>query len=376
VIPVPTVQSGWEKEVTGEGSCPLLPYPEAGRFLKMKFRFSRILLALTVLLFALTGCIDKKADAADKQIAVFVPGMLEGSPTYEMMDKGVRQAADKYGATVQTVEGGFNQGEWEEKLLTLAAEDRFDLIVTSNPSMTEICQRIGEDYPNQLFLTLDGTDITADNLISIVYNHMEQAYLIGHLAGLITSSDLEGANRDLKVGLIAGQEYPDMNNSILPGFTVGFKTIHPHGMVDFRVLGNWYDAAKASELARSMFDSGVDVILPIAGGANQGVVSAAKEAGKYVVWFDAPGTHLEPGTILASSLVNQEKIAFENMEAFFRGELEGGTVLSGGVKAGFVEFDDSDENYKKYIPQPLQMIQNKMVDSLKSGKVTLKPFKL
>ncbi|HEB09960.1 MAG TPA: BMP family ABC transporter substrate-binding protein, partial [Spirochaetales bacterium] len=37
--------------------------------------------------------------------------------------------------------------------------------------------------------------------------------------------------------------------------------------MDFRVIGNWYDANKAADLANSMIDSGVDVIATIAGGA-------------------------------------------------------------------------------------------------------------
>lgn len=336
----------------------------------MNFKRISALLILGVLLFSCNG---KKALQGDLQIAVFVPGQLEGSPTYEMMDKGVRQAAENK-ASVQTIEGGFNQGEWEAKLLTLAAEGKYDLIVTSNPSMPEICQRIGEDYPKQLFLVLDGVKLQSDNLISVVYNHMEQAFLAGHLAGLITSSDMEGANADLKVGLIAGQLYPDMELSIKPGMEIGVKTAHPMAELDFRVLGNWYDAAKASEMARSMFDSGVDVILPIAGGANMGVISAAKEAGKYVLWFDSNGNELEPGVVLASSLVDQERIAFEMVESFLEGDLEGGTVFTGGVKEGYVRFDEKDALYKKYVPLDIQNEQNRTVDSMRSGQFSLKLF--
>jgi len=358
----------------GEGMyrrvLPSPPVPRSREVFSMNFKGISVLLIVGVLLFS---CQGKKENQGELQIAVFVPGQLEGSPTYEMMDRGVRKAAEGK-AAVLTIEGGFNQGEWESKLLTLAAEAKYDLIVTSNPSMPEICQRIGEDYPKQLFLVLDGVNLESDNLISVVYNHMEQAFLAGHLAGLITTSDMEGANSDLKVGLIAGQLYPDMELSIKPGMEIGLRTIHPMGEVDFRVLGNWYDAAKAAELARSMYDSGVDVILPIAGGANMGVISAAKEAGKYVLWFDSNGNDLEPGVVLGSSLVDQENVAFEMVSTFLEGDLEGGTVFSGGVAEGYIRFDEKDANYQKYLPQYIQTEQNRTVDQMRSGKFSLKLF--
>lgn len=328
---------------------------------------------LLLLALALLWSCEKKDQNADEiqQIAVFVPGMLEGSPTYEMMDQGVRRAAEERNVTVQSIEGGFNQGEWKDKLMTLAAEGSYSLIVTSNPAMPEICREVGESYPQQIFLCLDGSDLAADNLISLVYNHMEQAFMAGHLAGLITQSDMDGANEDLKVGLIAGQLYPDMERAIIPGFEMGIKTVNPQADLDFRVLGNWYDAAKAAELAQSMFDNGVDVILPIAGGANQGVISAAKEADKYLIWFDSPGTDIEPGVILGSSIVAQEELAYELTGQFLDGDLQGDTVLKGGVEEGYVLFDQEDSQYERHVPQDIRDAQAQLVERMSRGELSL-----
>lgn len=338
----------------------------------MKF-FIKVL-ALGVLILALVSCEGKSEDQDGLEVAVFVPGVLEGSPTYEMMARGAQKAADELGASIQIIEGGFNQGDWESMLMGLAAEKRYDLVVTTNPSMPEIIETIGETYPQQDFLCLDGTDLELDNMLSISFNHMEQAFLAGYMGGLITSSEMEGANEDLKIGLLVGQMYPDMERSIKPGFEIGLKTIHSSGEVDFRVLGNWYDAAKAADMARSMFDNGVDVILPIAGSANQGVITAAKEAGKYLLWFDSPGTDLEPGVVLASSLVEQENQTYEAMTGYFNGDLTTGTVIEGGVKAGLVRFDDKDRLYQKYVPKELRDKQSDMIDRLLNGQLSFHPF--
>ncbi|MFH5848934.1 BMP family ABC transporter substrate-binding protein, partial [Clostridium perfringens] len=92
-----------------------------------------------------------------------------------------------------------------------------------------------------------------------------------------------------------------------PAFLEGARAVDPAFEVDFRVVGNWYDASKGAELARAMKAAGVDVIMPIAGGANQGVIAAAKEGGFYVAWFDDNGYAKAPGYVVSSSVMAQER---------------------------------------------------------------------
>ncbi|RLW70353.1 MAG: hypothetical protein B6D68_00930, partial [spirochete symbiont of Stewartia floridana] len=134
-------------------------------------------------------------------IAVFVPGVLEGSPTYMMMDVGVRKAAEANGIAVKTMEGGFDQAAWATQITALAAAGRYRLIVTSNAAMSEICAVAAETYTEQDFLVLDGSGLGGTMVSEVIYDHLEQAFLAGYFSGLITTSaDLDGANEALKVG--------------------------------------------------------------------------------------------------------------------------------------------------------------------------------
>lgn len=334
----------------------------------------QVSLALILSILFLTSCSEKQKETKENKqfsIAVFVPGVLAGSPTYEMMDSGVRKAALQKEATVKTIEGGFNQAEWAEQITALAAEKTYDLIVTSNPSMPEICRKIQEFYPEQDFLNLEGSGIKDDQVSTFFFNHKELAFLLGNFAGFLTESRLEGTESPLKVGLIAGQEYPEMNNYIKPGFEMGFKNVNTNISLDFRVIGNWYDASKAAELAADMYSNGAEIILTIAGGANQGVLTAAKDAQKFVLWYDSNGYAIEPGVVIGSGVIREDKAAEEMVLRAIDGTLKRGTSISAGVEEGYVDFIDDDANYQRYVQVSIREKMDKLLGEMRSGKIKL-----
>ena len=320
----------------------------------------------------LTSCGDRAVDAAGS-IAVFVPGVLEGNPMYEMMDSGVRKAAAAADIEVKTIEGGFDQASWGNQLMVLASEQRYGLIVTSNPAMTEISVVTAASFPNQEFLVLDGSGLTGGTVADLVYDHREQAFLIGYFAGLITTSDeMEDSNKDLKVGMIIGQVYPQMMREILPGFEIGLHTVNPDIRLDYRVLGNSYDAKKAGELATGLYADGSDVILTIAGSANQGVIAAAKENGAYVLWFNNEGSEFAPGTVLASAIIRQEEAAEKWVRLWIDGDLITGESRRVGITEGYIDFPLDGKLFRKHVPKSIRDEMEDTVSRMKSGALSLR----
>ncbi|MDX9800544.1 MAG: BMP family ABC transporter substrate-binding protein [Spirochaetia bacterium] len=316
--------------------------------------------------------VSSEAPQEKTGIAVFVPGVTAGSPTYEMLVAGVQKAADeKKGTETLVFEAGFNQGEWENKLTALAGTKNYKYIITSNPAMPEICSRVSKIYPDQKFIILDGYLEGNENIYTFLFNSHEQAYLIGVMGALVTGSDMPGADKNLKVGLIAGQEYPMMNNVIKPGFEKGLKSVNREVQLDFRIVGNWYDASKGAELAGQMYSSGIDVILAIAGGAGQGVLSTAKEKGKYVLWFDNNGYSLSDGQVAGCSAVRLDKAAYEITKKAVSGTLPFGTAEIAGVKEGYVYFIDDDPAFIKIVPEELREKIKDAQEMISSGAVKL-----
>jgi riboflavin transport system substrate-binding protein len=310
--------------------------------------------------------------AAPVKVALFIPGVRAGNAIYDSMAKGVEKAvAETSGASLKIFEAGFNQAEWEEKLTSLVATGEYDLLVTSNPSMPDLCAKVGAGFPKQKFICLDGYLKGNAQVYTVLYNQTEQGYVTGYLAGLVTTSSMPGANKDKKVGFLIAQHYPVMDRIIAPGFEEGLKAVDPAITVDERVLGNFYDAAKAADLAKSMIGAGCDVILPICGGGNEGVYKNASAGGSYVVVFDGNDFSRAPKAILGCTVLYQDKLAYVKAMAAFSGKLAFGDADVVAMKDGYIEFLDKDPTYIANVPADIRAKMADLVARIKGGKLVL-----
>ena len=318
------------------------------------------------------GKAEEKSGGRELSIGVFIPGVMSGSPIYEMLAEGTKKAAEDFGAggrapQVTVIEGGFNQAEWESQVTTLAASGAYDLIVSSNPSLPAIVSSVSAKFPAQKFLLLDGELDGNPGVYTLRYNQREQAYMAGYIAAL---ASLE-AGAAKKLGLVAAQEYPAMNNIILPGFLEGARAADPGFEVDFRIVGNWFDAAKAAELAAALIREGARVLLPIAGGAGAGVVQAASGAGAKLVWFDVNGYAIQPGTVIGSAILRQDKAAYEKVTLYLKGTLPFGKAEVAGTADGYVDFVDDDPLYISSASPAIREKQAVLTARLRSGELRL-----
>lgn len=312
------------------------------------------------------------AYAAPPKVGVFIPGVREGSPTYNDLALGAEKLVSEIpGASVKVFEAGFNQAEWEEKFTAFVATGKFDFVMTSNPSLPDIIKKVSPMFPNQRFIALDGYAPGVKNLYTVLYNQVEQAYIAGYLAGLVSVSLLPGANAARKAGVLIGQHYPVMDKLILPGFEQGLKAADPAFQIDLRVLGNWYDATKAAELASGMIGGGADVILPIAGSASQGVIKTAQDTGKYLVFFDSDEYARAPKNIVGCVALNQKTLSYNSLKSAIAGTLAYGMASIVGFKEGYVELLDKNPAYLSNVPADIRQKVELAKKQIVSGSLTL-----
>lgn len=318
---------------------------------------------------------EKKS--ASLSVLVYIPGMVAGSPPYELMVEGAQTFADAHkDVTIKVYEAGFNQAEWEEQLTSLVAGGEYNLVLSSNPSLPEICANVGKKFPNQKFIVTDADFSKNPQISTYLFNQYEQSLYLGYLAGLITVSRMEHANPDKRLGFIAAQEYPLLNNHILPGFRDGAQRADPEITVDMRIIGNWFDANKAAELAEGMISAGADVFAAIAGGAAQGLIKTAQERGAYLVYHNINAYQNAPGVIVGCGLMQQKKLVEEILADALAGTIQYGTSKIVGAKEGYLDFIADDPGYLNYIPEDIQLKFKAFMDDIRAGKVsyTLPPL--
>lgn len=344
--------------------------------LAMKKIFSFVLCFLILSCFFSCSKTENTKEGKEISIAVFLPGVRAESPVYDMLASGAEEAVDSANSkgkkvSLKILEAGTNQADWGTKLTSLVVDGKYDLIVSSNPSLPGIIEPISKQFPNQKFLILDAYAQGNPMITTFRYNQREQAYIAGYISALVSLSKMEFANAEKKLGLIAGQEYPAMMNIILPSFLEGARAVDPEFSVDFKIVGNWYDASKGAELARAMYKNGADVIMPISGGANQGVLAAAKELGFYVSWFDNNGYSKAKGYVISSSEMMQKKLAYEQILNFIEGTIKEGTASTLGIKEGYVNFVSDDPIYIQTVPEEIRKKQEEMLKKIYDGSLDL-----
>ncbi len=327
-----------------------------------------ILVSIAIAILA-ASCAKGASGKKIESVAVFVPGMVAGSPIYEKLVEGAKKAADEAGASFLALEAGFDQSAWESKLTELALSGKWDLIVSSNPSIPELCVKALEAAPKQRFFIADGYLAGNPMIATALYNQVEQGYVAGYMAGLVAKEG--GAGKGVAAGVVVAQHYPTFDKAIFPGFELGLEKALPGAKAELRVVGNWFDAQKAKELSESLVEAGARALFPVAGGASQGVVAAAQAEGVKVVWSDATGYDLAPGTVAGCAVLRQDRLVYERVSAALKGKLAYGKAEILGFKEGYVDFDDAHPLYAKGSSEAARAEMAEILSDLRTGKLVL-----
>lgn len=331
-----------------------------------------VLAASSILLFA--GCSNKTQSAKAPSIAAFVPGIMADSPTYANFAAGVQDGIDEYNskitdeslkAKVYIMEAGTNQAEWATQLKALTANGTYDVILSSNPSIPEMADELTKQFANQKYIMLDGALDGNDNIACMSYDQKEQTYLCGYMSGLMSKSH--------KVAVVAAQEYPVMNNVLFPYYMIGANDAYNGTTCDFRIVGNWYDASKGAEITDALASQGVDAIMPICGGAAQGVLASAVEHGIKLTFIDDNAFAKAPGTVIASVSTSQRLAAKEAVLNYLEGKTEWGKTKYVGIKEGYIEYIQDDPLYVQSVPEEIREQMKNVVNSLLDGTKVLPP---
>jgi basic membrane lipoprotein Med (substrate-binding protein (PBP1-ABC) superfamily) len=245
-------------------------------FAARRVAFLAVLLSLCIIL---AGFSLISAEGQEARRKLVVRAVFQ-TPVSEPWDGAIHQAilavAEEYRAKGIEVDYQFVDRKQDPKEFELALRDAAkvaDIVFLDAFLKEDIARRVAKDYPNVAFAAGSEYSPTPPNF-AVFDNWLHQpAFLAGIIAGKITKTN--------KIGVVAAMPINEVNR-IVNAFIYGAKMVNPN--VEAKVvylLGNippgespWYHPATAKRLAKTLIDSGVDVIFAERVGAEE----AAREA--------------------------------------------------------------------------------------------------
>lgn len=272
--------------------------------------------------------------------------------------EGLEQAKKDFQADVSYQES-HNADDYSPNVETLVDAGN-GTIVAAGFKLADAIREKAEAYPDVNFAIVDFSyDEPLDNLTGILFKAEQPSFLVGYIAGLTTESN--------KVGFVGGQESP-----VIDGFDYGFqagvqyaakelgKTIE----VQRQYVGGFSDVAKGKAIAMSMYSNGCDVVFHAAGAAGDGVIDAAKDAGKWVIGVDRDQYDAAPEVVLTSAMKRADVAVHSIVQQMKEnGTFPGGQTLVFGLENdGAVDIaPTSDKNVKPEILEKIPALKEKII---------------
>lgn len=365
-----------------------------------------VMMALVMTLLAFTGC--KKADSTSSdntsaapvttaavdtekptkeagteggdidlsgiRACAFLSGPRGDSGTVDMICIGLENLRDQYGLDITIIEAG--DGSADIAKLKAAFYDccdmDFDIILTNSSAMNEIMAEAVPQYPDTLFSTYDTVfdfeTYPYDNLYCCSYKQNEGAYLAGVLGMSMSKNGM--------IGFVGGQETTTICDFMV-GYVEGAKYVKEDGKINISFTGDWYNSAKAKEIALTQVSLGADVLFPAAGPSSEGVMEAAAEKNVYSIGVDidraAQYSVSNPDwvkVILSSELKNVASSVERTVLKYHDGTLLTGEVEYVGIKEGGVGIV-KDSNYETLVPQDVRDTIEDVEKKVISGEIVI-----
>lgn len=226
-----------------------------------------------------------------------------------------------------------------EQILRRAGDADFGVVVDLEYSHAETLPKVAADYPKTDWVLINA-EAKGKNVTSVLFQEQEGSYLAGALAAIQTQNTTDPKiNSQNVIGVIGGTQSVGIDKFIV-GYIQGAKAVDPSIKVLSAYSNDFADPTKGSQLAKSMFDQGADIVYAVAGGTGTGVIQAAKDANHYAIGVDADQDALAPGYVL-TTMEKKTDVAVQTLLAdYAKGKFPGGKTLSLGLAQQGVGLSD------------------------------------
>lgn len=266
------------------------------------------LLVLFIIVFILTGCVQKSpidepeaavADAEKENSPFRIAFIYIGPPgdmgwTFEH-DRGRLALEAAFGNRIETTYiENVEEGPDAARVMRDYAQQGYDMIFATSFGFMDHMAEVAAEFPDVLFEHCSGYK-TAANMSTYFGRIYQPRYLSGIVAGLMTENG--------KIGYVAAVPIPEVVRG-LNAFTLGVRSVNPDATVSVVWTNTWYDPVIEREAAVALLDQGVDLIAQ-----HQDTTEpqkAAQERGFFSIGYDSDMGQSVGDSVLTSAIWNWE----------------------------------------------------------------------
>jgi basic membrane protein A len=267
---------------------------------------------------------------------VYATGGLGDGSFNDQAQQGARQARNELGISFDESQPS-TVSDFGPSQQQYAQSGDYDLVCCIGFLQKDPLTGTADDFPEQQFMIVDET-VDSDNVASYVFREHEGSFLVGHLAGRLTSMEFSAgagstSGDSTKVGFVGGVE-SDLIKKFQAGFEAGVKNANEDVDVISSYVGGFNDTAGGQEQALSMYSSGADVIYHAAGNTGTGVFQAAQQEGKFAIGVDRDQSVTKSDfadVILASMVKRVDTAVYTSIENVVDDDFQGGSTTTLGL---------------------------------------------
>lgn len=312
-------------------------------------------------------------------VAYLINGNLGDKSFFDSANEGLTKLKNDGRITLRTIEMGGSDSDkpkWLSTLYEVSESEEYDVIIVGTFQMPDFLKEVATEYPEQKYIIFDDNTYVGNNnnVMNLMYKQNELGYVVGVLAGSVTTeTSIKDINPEPVIGFVGGVDSPVINDFLI-GYIEGAQSVNPNIKVDTRYTNDYVDTAKAKEFGLSMMkDQKVDLIWGVAGNAGNGAAEAILENKQ--AWFigvdsDQEGTFsAELAAITLTSglknIGNSLVWVFDELDA---GKTHWGTEVALGLSDGGVGLV-TDKNYDKIVTADIKAKVTAAIEAVQKGTV-------
>ena len=253
-----------------------------------------------------------------------------------------------------------------------AAEEGYDLIILSGPTLADALNQTAPQFPDQKFAIIDVDYVIHPNVANFVYSEEEGSYLVGVAAAL---QSIEEGVVSARFGFIGGMAGAAITKFEM-GYVQGIRSVLPDAEIVDYYTGSWNAPELAKATAKAWFESGVYCIFSAAGASGNGTIEEAKEcrAAGIDVWaIGVDSDQYEDGiyegkesAVLTSMIKRVENSTIKALT-----DIENGIFYGGVIKMSMA---DGGVDYSKSNPALLPSViaqVDRIKEEIVKGNITI-----